>query len=87
MTFWDLLNNNWTKILGTVSTLLSTIMALAANGSFDGLLSPPAIKWMSIFGILVGAAITGVGFNNSSKERVAVAMETAIKASPGPEER
>lgn len=82
MTFWDLLNNNWTKILGTATTLLSTLMALVANGSFDGLLSPTAIKWLSIIGILVGAATAGVGFNNSSKERVAVAMETAINASP-----
>jgi fructose-specific phosphotransferase system IIC component len=82
MTFWDLLSSNWTKILGTISTVLSTLMALAANGSFDGLLEPSSIKWMAIVSLLLGAAITGVGFNNSSREKVAEAMQTAIKANP-----
>jgi hypothetical protein len=76
------LNDNWTKILGTISTMLSTIMALIANGSFEGLLDPMSIRWLSIVGIVVGAAITGVGFSNSSKERVAAAMETALRAQP-----
>lgn len=82
MTFWIWLNDNWTKILGTISTMLSTIMALIANGSFEGLLDPISIKWLSIIGIVVGAAITAVGFNNSAKVKVAEAMETAILASP-----
>lgn len=76
------LNDNWTKILGTLTTMLMTVIALAANGSFEGLLSPEAIKWLSIIGIVVGSATAGVGFNNSTKERVAVAIETAIKATP-----
>lgn len=85
MTFWEWLNSNWTKILGTLTTMLSTVMALIASGSFEGLLDPIAIKWLSITGIIVGAATAGVGFNNSSKERVAAAMETAIMATPPPE--
>lgn len=85
MTFWDLLNNNWTKILGTIATVLSTLTALAASGAFDGLISLHAIKWISIIGILVSAAITGVGVRNTTAERVATAMQDAIKASPPPE--
>lgn len=82
MTFFQWLNDNWTKILGTLSTMLSTIIALAANGSFSGLLDEAAIKWLSIIGIVLGSAITGVGFSNTTKERVAAAMETAIKTQP-----
>ena len=76
------LNDNWTKILGTLTAMLSTVIALAANGSFDGLLSPEAIKWLSIIGIVLGSATTGIGFRNTTRERVAAAMETAIKSNP-----
>lgn len=85
MTFWDWLNDNATKILGTVATVLSTLTALAASGALDGLISINAIKWISVIGILVSAAITGVGVRNTTAERVASAMETAIKATPQPE--
>lgn len=74
------LANNITKILGAIQT---TLMAMIAAGSFDGLLSGPSIRWIGIVGTLVGAATTAVGFNNTTKERVAEAMETAIKATPG----
>lgn len=82
MTFWEWLNSNWTKILGTLTTMLSTVMALIASGSFEGLLDPIVIKWLSIIGIVVGAATAGVGFNNSAKVKVAEAMQTAINATP-----
>lgn len=83
MTFWQLISNNLTKISGTVSTLLATLMTLIASGAFEGLLDPSVIKWLGIAGMLVGSITTGVGFNNSSKEKVASAMETAINARPG----
>lgn len=82
MTFFQWLNENWTKILGTLSTMLTTLMTLIASGAFEGLLEPSAIKWLGIAGMLIGSATVGVGFNNSTKERVASAMETAIKAQP-----
>lgn len=82
MTFWQLVSENWTKILGTLSTMLTTLMTLIAAGAFDGLLDPSAIKWLGIFGMLVGSATVGVGFNNSTKVRVAEAMQTAINATP-----
>ncbi len=82
MTFTDWLNNNWTKILGTASTMLSTLVALAANGGLDGLMEEKSIKWLSVIGILVGAATAGVGFSNSAKVKVAEAMQTAILANP-----
>lgn len=83
MTF---ISNHITKVLGAVSTVLSTLMGLIASGQMEGLMSPESIRWLAIIGTLVGAAITGVGFNNSTKERVAQAMELAIKAQP-PQEK
>lgn len=83
MTFWQLIINNITKILGVASTVLSTLMTMIANGMFEGLLEPSAIRWIGIIGMLVGTAVTAVGFNNSSKEKLASAMEAAIKATPG----
>lgn len=74
--------DNITKILGSIMTLISTLMTMIASGTFDGLLEPSAIRWLGIFGMLISAAITGVGFNNSAKIRVAQAMETAIKSTP-----
>jgi hypothetical protein len=82
MTFWQLVSNNWTKILGTVTTMLTTLMTLIASGAFEGLLEPSVIKWLGIAGMLIGSATVGVGFNNSTKARVAEAMETAINATP-----
>jgi hypothetical protein len=83
MTFWDLVSNNWTKILGTLSTMLTTLMTLIASGAFEGLMEPSLIKWLGIAGMLIGSATVGVGFNNSTKVRVAEAMQTAINSTPG----
>ena len=73
------ITDNLVKILGSVTTSLSTL--LAAN-AFEGLLSPPGIRIVNIINVLVGAALVAVGFNNTTKERVASAMETAIRAIP-----
>jgi hypothetical protein len=80
MTFWQLVSNNWTKILGTVTTMLTTLMTLIASGAFEGLLDPSIIRWLGIAGMLVGSATVGVGFSNSTAEKVAKSMETAIKS-------
>jgi uncharacterized protein YwbE len=77
--------NNITKILGVITTISGTVMTLITTGAFEGLMSANSIRWMSILMTLLGAAITGVGFNNSTKVRVAEAMQTAIRATPGQE--
>lgn len=71
--------DNITKILGSIQTAL---MAMIAAGAFEGLMDSSAIRWLGILGTLVGAATTAVGFNNSTKARVAEAMETAIMTQP-----
>lgn len=81
------LSDNLTKILGVLVTLQGAVMTMITGGAFEGLLSPSSIRWLSIAVTLFGAAITGVGFNNSTKEKVAAAMETAIKAQPPQESK
>lgn len=76
----DWLKDNLVKVLGSITTSLSTL--LAAN-AFEGLLSQPGIRVVNIVNVIIGAALVAVGFNNTTKERVAAAMETAIKATPG----
>ncbi len=73
------ITDNITKILGAIQT---TLMAMIASGTFDGLMEPKSVRWLGVVGMLVGAATTAVGFNNSTKVRVAEAMETAINAQP-----
>ena len=81
------LSDNLTKILGGVTTLLGTLSTLVTTGAFEGLLSPPGIRWMSILialaTALTGGATAARGFNNSTQVRVAEAMQTAINATPG----
>lgn len=76
----NLFTNNLTKIAGAVTTVQGVLLTMIAGGTFDGLMSVAAIRWLGIFVTLTGALITGLGFNNSTKEKVAQAMETAIKA-------
>lgn len=77
------LEENLTKILGVISTVITTLMTMIASGTFDGLLDPKDIRWLGIIGMLVSAATVGRGFNNMAKVRVAEAMKTAINATPG----
>lgn len=83
MNFWD---QNGTKILGALTAVLGTLASLIAAGAFKELLSPASIGWLNIFVSLSTAAVGGAtmarGFNNSAQEKVAAAMETAIKAAP-----
>lgn len=82
MTFWDFLSNNVTKISGMFSTALATLMTLIASGAFEGLLDPSVIKWFGIAGMLIGSVTVGAGFNNSSKQKVAEVIDTALKSTP-----
>jgi hypothetical protein len=76
------LANNMTKVLGAVVTVLGVLQTMITGGAFEGLMDPRSIRWLAIVTTLFGAAITGVGFNNSSREKVAAAMETALRATP-----
>lgn len=82
MTFWQWLNENWVKTLSSIGALNSALITATASGMFDGLLAATSIKWLALGGFFLNAWLIGVGFNNSTKERVAAAMETAIKATP-----
>ncbi len=74
--------DNLTKILGVIATINATLMTMIASGTFDGLMDPKSIRWLGIIGMLVGAATTARGFNNTSQERIAQAMQSAILATP-----
>lgn len=82
--FWS---ENGTKILGGMTAGLGTLQTFITTGAFDQLLSKIAIGWMGIIlGTLtavLGGATMARGFNNSAQAKVATAMETAIKATPG----
>lgn len=82
MTFWQWLNDNWVKTLSSIGALNSALITATASGMFDGLLSPALVKWLALGGFFMNAWLIGVGFNNSTKEKVAAAMETAIRSTP-----
>lgn len=81
----EFIASNITKILGTLQTLVAAVLGAAATGQIPALIAPDStgMQLLILANILLGAATTGVGFNNSTKEKVAAAMETAIKATPG----
>ncbi len=87
MTFWDWLSENLTKVLGWSTTFFGTLSTMVQAGTFNEVLERPTIVWIGILSsmatAMLGGATVGRGFNNSSKERIALAMVTAIKATPG----
>ncbi len=87
MTFWDWLSENLTKVLGWSTTFFGTLGTMIQAGAFNEVLSRPTVIWMGILSAMatamLGGATTARGFNNTSKERIAQAMVTAIKATPG----
>lgn len=76
--------DNITKILGTLQTLVAAMLGAAATDQIPDLIASNSrgMQILILANILLGAATTGVGFNNSAKAKVAAAMETAIKAQP-----
>lgn len=77
------LSDNATKLAGAVTTLQGVILTMIASGTFEGLMDPKDVRWLGIGVTLVGALITGLGFSNTAKVKVAEAMATAIQATPG----
>jgi hypothetical protein len=79
MTFWDFITAHRTKILGTFASVIGALQVLLATGAFNNLLDQRTLGWLGIF---VGLLLAAVGFNNSTQERVASVIETAIKSTP-----
>lgn len=77
------LDDNLTKVLGWFQTTNTTLITMIAVGMFDGLLDPKAIRWLGIFGMLLGGATVTRGQSNTAKIKVATAMQDAINAVPG----
>lgn len=72
MNFWT---DNRTKILGSFIAIASGVTVMISSGTFEDLLSPIAIRWLSIvcqlFITAAGVWTIGVGVQNTTKERVA----------------
>lgn len=83
MTFFDWLQSNRVKTLGSLGALNSALITATASGMFNGLLAESAVKWLALGGFFLNAWLVGVGFNNTTKEKLAAAMEAAIKSTPG----
>lgn len=90
MTFWQWLNGNWVKVLGSIGALNSALIAATAGGMFAGLVEETTIKWLAIVGFFMNAWLVSVGYRNTTQEKVADAkaevanaMQTAIQATPG----
>lgn len=75
-----------TKLLGSLSTAVGTVQVLITTGAFNGLLSDNGVRWLGIAAAiataLLGGATVARGVNNTTKERVAAAMQDAIHATP-----
>lgn len=80
---WDAVRGNLVKLSGALLTVQGTVVTLMATGAFNEVMSKAGLIKMGIANTLFGAFLTGLGFNNSAKVRIAEAMQTAIKASPG----
>lgn len=82
----SLISEHGTKLYGSATAILGALSTLITTGAFNGLLSDSGVRWIGIVAALATAAIGGMtaarGFNNTTQERVAAAMETAIKAQP-----
>jgi hypothetical protein len=78
MSFWS---ENRTKILGSFIAIVSAITVMISSGTFDGLMTEVAIRWVSIICqlIITGAGVwtAGVGLSNTTRERIAASMATA----------
>lgn len=76
-----------TKLYGGATAFLGTLATLIQTGAFNELVTKATIGWMGIVTALGTAVLGGMtmarGFSNTTQERVAAAMETAIKSTPG----
>jgi hypothetical protein len=79
--FWS---ENRTKILGSFIAVVTAITMMVSGGTFEGLMSDAAVRWLEILCQLVvaGAGVwtAGVGLSNTTRERVAASAATAEMA-------
>lgn len=79
-----------TKLYGAATAFLGTLATLIQTGAFNELATKATIGWMGIFTALATAVVGGMtmtrGFTNSTKEKVAAALQDAINATPAPKE-
>jgi hypothetical protein len=90
MTFWQLLVDNKTKILGTLTTIVASLLSMIALGMFaadassPALLEPLTIRWMTIFLSLLNIALGGgtiaAGIANTTSTKVAEAKAQVASA-------
>jgi hypothetical protein len=75
-----------TKLYGGLTSFFGIVGGLVTTHAFDKLLTETQIGWLGIVCTVSTAVLGGMtaarGFNNSTAERVATAMETAIKFQP-----
>lgn len=83
-------SKNMTKVLGVLVSIQGWLTVTIAAGGFKGLMQEHTILWLGLGASLLGAIIIGLGYKNSTAEKVAdakvevaSAMKTAINASPG----
>lgn len=85
----EIIDEYGTRILGYLTVLAGGIQTLTTTGSFQGLLSDPAIRWTGIvtglFTLVFGGATIVRGSSNAAQIKVASAIETAIRSTPGEE--
>jgi hypothetical protein len=78
MNFWS---ENRTKILGSFIAIVTAITMMISGGTFEGLMSDAAVRWLEILCQLVvaGAGVwtVGVGLSNTTGERVAASEAAA----------
>ncbi len=82
MIFLTWLNDNWVKTLSGIGALNSALITATASGMFEGLVATTSIKWLALGGFFLNSWLIGVGFSNTTKEKVAAAMQTAINTPP-----
>lgn len=83
MTFFQ---EHGTKLYGAATAFLGTLATLIQTGAFNELVSKATIGWLGIFVALATAVVGGMtmarGFNNTSQEKVAAVIDTALRTPP-----
>lgn len=91
MTFWAWLDENKTKIIGTLATIVAALLSMIALGMFDktaddptALMSPHALRWLTVWlslaNVLLGGSTVAAGVSNTKQMRVAQAQADLAQA-------
>lgn len=90
MGFWQWLADNKTKTLGTLTTVVATLLGMIALKMFDAdanspaLLEPITLRWWTIFltllNVVLGGGTVAAGFSNGSRIKIAEAKAEVATA-------